>query len=212
MNVDELKTAWQLLDRKLHATKTLNEQLIASMIAERSGNRFHTVRRNYLVGFTWLSLCLAAGLAVLLWNPFDYQYTLQYVPIVIYCLGLLAISGWMMQAYTQLDRVRLDYANIRAALAAIVSVYERPKKLMHYVLWVFILSQTILFPLSFLPRIAGRIGLWPAVGVTIVPVFVTVITLLIARRLGAFKDRHGARFKADLKELDQLKQMAAELE
>jgi hypothetical protein len=212
MNVDELKTAWQSLDKKLHATKTLNEKLIASIVTERSGNRFQVVRRNYRIGFAWLILCLFAGLAVIFGNPFDYEYILQYIPMVFYCMGLIAITGWMMQSYTHLGRIKLDQANIRAALKDIVAIYERPQKLMRYVLWVFIFSQTILFPLSFLPKSIDRIGLWPALGERMIPITIAVLMLFIAYKLGAFKERHGAKFKEDLNELEQLKKMAAELD
>lgn len=212
MNVDELKTAWQNLDKKLHATKTLNEKLITSIVTERSGNRFQTVRRNYLIGFAWLTLCLVAGLAVIFGNPFDYEYTMQYIPMAIYCLGLLIISGWMMQSYTHLGRIKLDQSNIRSALKDIVAIYERPQKLMRYVLWVFIFSQTILFPLSFLPKSIERVGLWPALGERIIPIAIAVMMLYIAHKLGAFKERHGTKFKADLNELEQLKMMVAELD
>lgn len=212
MNIDELKTAWISLDKKLQATKTLNEKLINSIVTERSGKRFHVVRRNYLIGFAWLTLCLLAGLAVILGNPFDYEYTLQYVPMIIFCIGLIIIAGWMMQSYRYLGRVKLDQANIRAALKDIVAIYERPKKLMWYVLWVFLLSQAILFPLSFLPRSIDRMGLWPALGERMIPMAIAVLMLFAAYKLGVFKERHGARFREDLNELDQLKKMAAELD
>ncbi len=212
MNIDELKTAWISLDKKLQATKTLNEKLINSIVTERSGKRFHVVRRNYLIGFVWLTLCLLAGLAVILGNPFDYEYTLQYVPMIIFCIGLIIMAGWMMQSYQYLGRVKLDQANIRVALKDIIAIYERPKKLMWYVLWVFLLSQAILFPLSFLPRSIDRIGLWPALGERMIPMAIAVLMLFAAYKLGAFKERHGARFKEDLNELDQLKKMAAELD
>jgi hypothetical protein len=212
MNLDELKTAWLTLDRKLSATKTLNDKLITSMVAERSGNRFHTVRRNYLIGFTWLTLCLAAGFAVIFGNPFDYQYTIQYIPMIIYCLGLIMITAWMIRSYLQLGRIKLDQDNIRAALKDIVGIYERPKKFMSYILWIFLLSQVILFPLSFLPKSIERIGLWPALGERLIPISIALLMVFIAHKLGAFKERHGAKFKADLNELDQLKKIAAELE
>jgi flagellar biosynthesis protein FliQ len=212
MNVDELKTAWQSLDRKLLATKTLNEKLITSIVTERSGNRFQTVRRNYLIGFAWLILCLGAGLAVFFGNPFGYEYTLQYIPMIIYCVGLLIITGWMMQSYLHLGRIKLDQANIRTALKDIVAVYERPKKLMGYVLWVFLFSQTILFPLSFLPKSINRLGFWPALGERMIPISIAILMLFVAHKLGAFKERQGAKFKEDLNELEQLKKMAAELE
>jgi hypothetical protein len=212
MNVDELKTVWQNLDRKLNAAKTLNEKLISSIVTERSGNRFRTVKRNYLIGFAWLTLCLSAGLAVILGNPFDYVYTVQYIPMVIYCIGLIVITTWMINSYSKLNQIKLDQLNIRSALKGIVTIYERPKKFMRYTLWVFIISQTILFPLSFLPKSIDRLGLWPALAERLIPISIAILMLFIAHKLGAFKERHGLRFKEDLEELEQLKRMAAELD
>lgn len=212
MNVDELKTAWQSLDKKLHATKALNEKLITSIVTERSTRRFQAARKNYLIGFAWLTLCLAVGLAVLFGNPFDYEYTLQYIPMIIYCVGVIVISGWMMQSYVALGRIKLDQPNIRTALKDIVAIYERPQKLMRYVLWIFIFSQTIMFPLSFLPKSIDRLGLLPALGERMVPIAIAVLMLFVANKLGAFKERCGVKFKEDLNELDQLKTLAAELD
>jgi hypothetical protein len=210
MNLDELKTAWQTLDRKLAATKTLNEKLIISMVTERSSSRFRTVKRNYLMGFAWLTLSLLAGLAVLLGNPFDFQYTLQYIPIVIYCIGLSIFAAWMILSYLKLGQVRLDQANIKSALQEIVAIYERPKKI--YILWMFLFSQVVLFPLSFLPKGIERVGLWAALGELLIPMSVTAALVFVAHRLGVFREKDGDRFKADLKELEQLKKMAEELE
>lgn len=212
MNVDELKTAWQSLDKKLHATKALNEELITSIVTERSGHRFQTAKRSYLIGFAWLAICFAVGVAVILGNPFDYKYTLQYLPVIVYCIGLFIITGWMMQSYIHLGRIKLDHANIKDALKAIVAVYERPQKSMRYVLWVFILSQTVLFPLSFLPKSIDRVGLWPALGERLIPISIAVLIFFVAYKLGAFKERHGPKFKEDLNELERLKRMAAELD
>lgn len=212
MNFDELKTAWQILDKKVTATKTLNDKLISSVITDRSSSRFQIVRRNYVIGFSWLTLCLMAGFAVIFGNPFDYEYKIQYVPMLIYCVGLIAIGGWMIQSYIQLGRIKLDQENIRAALSAIVAVYERPKKFMSYMLWGFLLSQVILFPLSFLPRSIERIGLWPALGERLIPISIALLMVFIAYKMGAFRERDGEKFKADLNELEQLRKIAAELE
>lgn len=211
MNVDELKTAWQKLDRKVHATQLLNEKLISSIVRERSENRFQTVRRNYLLGFGWIGLCFAVGIAVIFGNPFDYRYTIQYLPMVIYCICLIVIGINMVVAYLKLGGVKLDQENIRAALQKIVSIYERPQKFMKYILYVFIFSQTVLFPFSFLPKSIERIGLWPAIFERLIPISIAILLLVIAHKLGAFKERNVDKFKADLNELDQLKGMVSEL-
>ena len=118
----------------------------------------------------------------------------------------------MMQSYTHLGRIKLDQANIRTALKDIVEIYERPQKLMRYVLWIFVFSQTILFPLSFLPKNINRIGLWPALAERVIPIAIAILILFIAHKLGAFKERNAQKFKEDLHEIELLKKMAAELD
>ncbi len=212
MNLDELKTAWQNLDRKLQATRMLNEQIIVTMIADRSQARFDVVRRNYRMGFGGLFICFIAGIAVLLGNPFDYQYNWQYIPMLIYCVCLVFIAGKMILSYNKLGKVKLDHINIRIALKSIVGIHEEPQKFMKYLLYVFLFSQTILFPLSFLPKSIERAGLWPALFERLIPISIAILMLYVAHRLGAFKERHVEKFREDLNELDRLKAMAAELE
>jgi hypothetical protein len=39
MNLEELKSAWQVFDKKIQSTQAINEKLIESMIRERSMSR-----------------------------------------------------------------------------------------------------------------------------------------------------------------------------
>lgn len=211
MNLDELKTAWKTYDKRLQSTQQLNERILINMITERSSSRFTKVRRHYVLGFVWMVICLLFGVAVLASNPFDYDYTLQYVPIAIFCVCLIILSAALLKSYVDLQQVTINHNTLQASLKKIITVYERPRKFLGYTLIAFLFTQVFLFPLSFLPRSIERLGLWLALGERLIPISIALLLLFAAHKLGAFKDRNGEKFKEDLSELEELKAMSSEL-
>jgi hypothetical protein len=211
MNLDELKTAWKEYERRLQSTQAMNEKIIASMIAERSGSRFSKVKKQYMLGFAWMIICLGFGVIVIVTNPFDYVYDFQYIPVIIFCIGLAILMWGMIRAFLQLKDVAVTHMNVDASLKKIIAVYEQPRRFFIYVIILFLFSQVVLFPLSFLPRNIGQSGLWPALGERLIPITISALLLFAAYRLGAFKDRDGDKFREDLNELQMLKSMASEL-
>jgi hypothetical protein len=211
MNLDELKIAWTAYDRKLKLTHQLNERIISSMITERSALRFRQVRKKYIIGFAWMTICLFAGLAVLTTNPFGYTLTIQYFPIAVYnvCISILLVDFFI--EYRKLLTVSIDHYTIDAALRKIIAIYERPKKFLGYTLIVFLFTQVFLFPLSFLPKSIERVGLWMALAERIIPISISVLLLFAAYKLGAFKDHSKDKFRKDLDELSELKALSHEL-
>jgi len=211
MNLDELKTAWQEYDRKLQTTQTINEKVIVSMIKERSSARYSKVRREYILGFIWMLICLFMGCAVLLGNPFDYDLRIQYAPTVIFCGCIIILLAAMIRAYLDLQNITISHNNLDVSLKKIIAVYERPQKFLWYTVIVFLFTQVFLFPLSFLPHSIERLGLWVALAERLIPISIAVLMLFIAHKLGAFKERHKNKFKEDLSELQELRSMSAEL-
>ncbi|MEX2230631.1 MAG: hypothetical protein WD824_00615 [Cyclobacteriaceae bacterium] len=211
MNLDDLKTAWKVYDRKLQSTQAINEKIIISMITERSDTRFSKVRKQYVIGFLWMFVCAAFGILVILTNPFDYQQTIQYIPMVIFITGLAILMGGMTTRYFALQKIIISHNNIGEALKQVIAEYEKPRKFLYYTVIVFLFSQAFLFPLSFLPRSIEIRGLWPALGERLIPISIAVLMLLAAYKLGAFKTRHVDKFREDLNELESLKAMSAEL-
>ena len=49
MNIDQLKTDWQRYNQKLELSQRLNEQLIHSMLKERSRSRIAKIRRDNIL-------------------------------------------------------------------------------------------------------------------------------------------------------------------
>jgi hypothetical protein len=211
MNLDELKTAWKEYDRKLESTRAINEKIIASMIAERTGNRFSKVRRQYIAGFAWMFICASFGILVLMTNPFDYGTTLQYIPMVLFVIGLVILMAGMTIRFLALKKINFSHYNIGESLRRIIAEYEKPNKFLYYTVVIFLFSQVFLFPLSFLPRSIEARGLWPALGERLIPISIAALMLYGAYKLGAFKERHVDKFREDLDELESLKAMSAEL-
>jgi hypothetical protein len=211
MTLDELKLAWKAYDHKVEATQQLSEKVIISMITHRSDSRFNAAKRNYRIGFLWMAGWAAFALLICFTNPFDYQMAWQYVPVIVFVVCVVIFVVGMMNTYLQWSRISIQQATIDSALKKIIEVYERPRKFQQYTLYLFLFSQVILFPLSFLPRSIERAGFWPALGERLIPMAIAALMLYAAHRLGAFKERHKDKFREDLNELEELKAMAREL-
>jgi hypothetical protein len=211
MNLDELKTEWKQFDQKVQSTQRINEKIIVSMITERSSERFLKVRRNYLFGLAWMLVCLLFGIAILAGNPFDYEFTIQYVPTAIFCVCLLILISALFKLYLDLQKVDITHSTVELSLKKIIAVYERPQQFLKYTVIVFLFTQVFLFPLSFLPRSIERLGLWFALAERLLPISIAALMLFIAHKLGAFKEPHKKKFMNDLSELHELKAMVSEL-
>jgi hypothetical protein len=211
MSLDELKTTWKQYDLRLQSTQLINEKIIVSMIVDRSDSRLSRVKRKYTLGIAWMLICLAAGVAVWIGNPFDYRIWFQYIPIVLYVICLGVLTAKYIYNYSILHRVNINHSNVQSALQQIITIYERPGVFMRYTLFIFLFSQFFLFPMSFLPSSIERMGLWPALAERLIPIFISLALFALAFKLGAFKQRERSKFKQDLSELEELKLMSREL-
>lgn len=211
MSIEELKSAWTAYDKKVEASQRLNEKIIESMIASRSHDRFSNLKRTYLFGFLWMFGWAAFAWLICLTNPFDYEMSWQFVPLWIFIGCVVIFIVGMISTFLKLKSINITHTNVGSSLKEIINVYERSQKFRKYTLWLFLFSQLILFPLSFLPKGIERLGLWSAIGERLIPITITVLLVYIAHKLGAFKDRHKDKFKDDLNELEELKKMSKEL-
>ena len=213
MTIDELKTAWQTYDTRLQLTHKLSDKLIISMIKEKSQSRLAKVKRHYLIGLFYIIALLCFSVAVLIGNPFDYTYILEYLPIALYALGLAILIISMFNTNRKLQQVEINQSNLGNSLKQIASIlekYQKPGKLLGITLKL-ILSAIILFPLSFLPRKIDRMGFWEGSIETLIPVLIAAAMIFVAFKLGAFKERNGKRFEEYTKELEELKSLSQEL-
>lgn len=215
MNLDELKTAWQEYDTKLQSTQILNERLINSMIKERSSSRLSRVKRRYLALLFLLVFWVLFDIAVLVGNPFDYTQLVEYIPIGIRCLCMVMLVLAMLKHNINLRKIEVTHDSLHSSLNKIINViyrYENPDRYISWTLKLMLISSAILFPLSFLPRKIERVGLSAAMVDTLIPIGIAVFLIFIAYRLGAFKDKQAEKFQHDLKELEELKRLSAEIE
>lgn len=210
MNLDELKLAWKDYDRKLQSTQLINERIITSMITERSRSSWIQARRYYTFGFVSTALWFLLAIAILVGNPFDYKSLIQYTPIFIMSLCFLAFLVLFVMNYRKLDSINIHHTNLDESLRRIIELYEKPRVLLKWVLYVY-LTAAFAFPISFLPTKIARSGIWDALLDTLIPMAISATLLLIASKLGAFKERHKRKFEKNLNELQELRALSAEL-
>ena len=201
MNLDELKQTWQYYDQKLAAVNQINDKLIKSMIRERSNSTLAKISRHSL-----LIMALMAAVSVfcalsIVYNAFDYQYTLQYLPLAFMCLASGIFFILLCKEFS-LGQTELHNDNLTEALRKVLTEH---KKLMvsHRRLAVIILSAGIIWPVGNLHRMIETKGLLAALSLLLVTISVHVVFVVLARKAGAFKDRHGDKLKADLRELEE---------
>lgn len=210
MNLDELKLAWKDYDRKLESTQQINERIITSMITERSRSTWGQARRYYTFGFVLSAVWFLLAIAILIGNPFDYKSLMQYAPIFIMSLCFLAFLVLFVIHYRKIDSINIHHTNLDESLKRIIAIYEKPRALLRGVLYIY-LAAAFAFPISFLPTKIARSGVWEAIFDTLIPMAISAALLLIASKLGAFKERHQQKFEKNLNELQELRALSAEL-
>ena len=210
MNIDELKIAWKEYNTKLQSTQMLNERMITSMIGERSRSRISRAQRSYIGALIYMVVVLAFCIGVFFGNPFDFTHWYQYVIIgfFVVCIVIFIIS--LITILAELTRINVARQNLDASLKKIIGIYEKPRKLVNRT-GLLVLINTILFPLSFLPKSIQSHGVFMGIVLQVVPILLSILLIYGASKLGAFKDRFGEKFKEDLRELNELKSMSKEL-
>jgi hypothetical protein len=209
MNLEQMKTEWQQYDHQLSKTNRLNEQLIESMIRERSRSRVDWIRKEsmlllfYMTGVTLFLVAIFAG------NPFDFRFTWQYVPYGILATGVLMAIVSLVKNIRNFD-VDINRVDLFSFLNRTIDGYEKNKKLESW-FGVIILSAGLLTVFSFLPNKMETKSLNRALIETAVAAIPILLVYFLAFRLGAFKNRRKEAFENDLKELKELKAMSGEV-
>lgn len=209
MNLDELKAEWQQLNIKLSASQRLNDELILSMLKERSRSRVEKVKKNNSLFLVLMIINLVVLFAILIGNPFDFQYTLQYVPYWFLVAGTLLTIASLLKTFKSLS-IDINSASLDNFLRKTTAEYEKNKRLEKW-FGRLILGAGLLTAFSFLPKKLEHKALLPALAETALSIIITLTIYFIAFKLGAFKDRNREGFRNDLEEWDRLKQISAEL-
>lgn len=209
MNLEQLKTEWREYDQKLALSQRLNEQIIQSMLRERSRSRVAKIRRDNILYLVLMLLNLVLLGAIFAGNPFDFKYDLQYIPFGILAAGVLIAIASLIKSLQSFN-VDLNTLNLDHFLRKTIGEFEKNKK-MQGRFGLLIFSSGMLTAFSFLPKKLEHKELWPALGETLLSMAITLAIYFIAYKLGAFKNRKKEGFENDLKELNNLKSISAEL-
>jgi hypothetical protein len=202
MNLEELKSAWQVYDQKLQSSKAINEKIIFSMIRERSNSRISKIKRENMLLLLLMFLEFFFLVAVFAGNPFDFDYLWQYVPFLFILAGNLMAIGVLFKVYRMIKNEITD-ANLSHFLQNMIDGFEKNKKAEGWFGAIMFVSGCLTI-FSFLPHKLANKTLSMAVLDTIIPLGICIAIYFIAFKLGAFKNRKSEEFKKDLKELQQL--------
>lgn len=209
MELEELKTAWGIYDKKIISTQTITQKLIESMIKERSVSRVERLKKQYFAFFALLIIEAGFMLAILFGNPFDFKYQIQFLPFLLLLMGIIVAFINITQYYEKINTPIMD-KNIGAFLKGILDFYEKNKT---YEKWfgITLFSIGFLVPLSFLPPKIEKYGIQKGLLDTAIPMIISLVLYFLAFKMGAFKKRHKENFKSDLEEYNELKGMSNEL-
>jgi len=210
MTLDELKSPWQQYNKQLTASNKLNEQLLLSMIKERSTSRVSTIRRESFMLLLVLVLEMVFLIAIIIGNPFDFKYALQFIPYALLGIGVL-IAIWTLLKMIKNFDVRITNDGLTGFLQKTINAYEKNRKAERW-FGTIMFSAGVLTAFSFLPKKLEHKEFWPALGETGLSVLITILVYVIAFKLGAFKNRKKEGFENDWKELNDLKAISSELE
>ncbi len=209
MELGTLKKSWEDLDKKLRNAASFNQKLVEHVISSRVMTTVDRINR--LTNFFYIALSIESVflIAILVGNPFDFSFRIQFVPY------LLLLSGVIL-AFMNLLRISRSIRKLSPAiqidqyLKGIVSVCDRNKRFERWFGLSF-LSAGLLVPFSFLPQKIERMGLPGALADIGIMITITMIFYFAAFKFGAFKNRNKERLEADLAEFNELKALANEM-
>ena len=209
MELETLKRSWEGLDKRIRNAASFNHKLVEHIVSSRVMTTVDRIKK--LTNFFYIVLGIETVflIAILVGNPFDFSFRIQFVPY------LLLLSGVIL-AFINLFRISRSIGKLSPAiqidqyLKGIVSIYDRNKKFERWFGLSF-LSVGLLVPFSFLPQKIERMGLPGALGDIGIMIAVTMVIYFVAFKSGAFKNRNKEKLEADLAELNELKALADEM-
>lgn len=209
MNIEMVKREWLQFNQKLELSQRLNEQLIQSMLKERSRSRVSKIRRDNILFICLMVLNLVLLAGIFLGNPFDFKYTLQYVPYAFLAIGVVMALIVLIKTLVSFN-VNMNKMSLDEFLKRTIEGYEKNRQMEKW-FGIIIFSAGVLTALSFLPKKLEHKAFWPAIGETAIMIGITLFIYFIAFKMGAFKNRNKEGFENDLKEFNELKIISSEL-
>jgi hypothetical protein len=150
MELEVLKKSWASLNEKFQHTTTFNQKLIESIISSRAFTTVDRIKRMYTGFYIVLTVEIVVLVAILVGNPFDFQYNLQFLPYALLLIGVIIAFMNLRHLSSAINKLSAR-STIDLYLKGIVSIYDQNKR---YEKWfgVSLLAVGLLVPFSFLPQ------------------------------------------------------------
>lgn len=209
MELEVLKKSWANLNEKFQHTTTFNQKLIESIISSRTFTTVDRIKRMYTGFYIVLTVEIVVLVAILVGNPFDFQYNLQFLPYALLLIGVVLAFKNLRHLSGAINKLSAR-STIDLYLKGIVSIYDQNKR---YEKWfgVSLLAVGLLVPFSFLPQKLERMSLTAALADTAIMISISLLLYVAAFKLGAFKNRHKESLQKDLADWEELKTLANEM-
>lgn len=209
MELEALKRSWESLDKKIRNAASFNEKLVEHIISSRVMTTVDKIKGLNNFFYTVLSIEVVVLIAILIGNPFDFSYRIQFLPYLLLLFGVIIAFANLLQISRAIRQLS-PASKIDQYLKSIVSVYDRNKRFERW-LGVSFLSIGLLVPFSFLPQKLDRMSLSGALLDIGIMISITLIIYIAAFKFGAFKNRHKEKLEKDLTEWNELKALANEM-
>jgi hypothetical protein len=209
MELEMLKQSWERLDKKIQHAAFFNQTLVERIMSSRIITTVDKIKRLYNGFYVVLSVETIALLGILAGNPFDFKYTLQYLPYLLLLIGVIIAFFNLLHISRSIARLSAKSA-IDHYVKEIVAIYDRNKRFEKWFGLSF-LAVGFLVPFSFLPNKIARVGVVGALIDTAIMILISWIMFIAAFKFGLFKNRHKEKLQKDLEDWKELKALASEM-
>ncbi len=207
MELEALKKSWASMDKRIHLTATFNQKLVESIISSRVETTVDRIKKLNNFFYIVLSIEIVFLIALFVGNPFDFRYTVQYLPYALLLIGIVIAFVNLLRLSKALQKLSPAISSIDHYLKSLLSIYDRNKRFEKWFGLIF-LSIGLVIPFSFLPQKLDRMSWQGALLDTGIMISITVIIYIAAFKFGAFKNRNKVKLEKDLADWNELKTLA----
>ena len=209
MELDVLKQSWERLDKKIQHTAIFNQTLVERIISSRVVTTVDKIKTMYNGFYVVLGVETVALIGILAGNPFDFKYTLQFLPYMLLMIGVVIAFFNLLHISRSIAKLSAKSA-IDHYVKEIVAIYDRNKRFEKWFGLSF-LAVGFLVPFSFMPNKIARMGVVGALIDTAIMILITWIMFIAAFKFGFFRNRHKEKLQKDLEDWKELKALANEM-
>ena len=175
------------------------------MIRGKSDSTLAKMRRRCLFMIVLMAVITwFCGMSII-YNAFDFEYKLQFLPLIIYVIVSATFMVYLIGEYTH-TKVELYDENLKEALVKVIALHEKFMSINLKLVLIFI-TAGFLYLLSAIVGVVQNQGTLQALIFLSGGITVNLVILFIARNMGAFKDHHGNELKNQLKELEEFEEV-----